>query len=621
MSRKMLLLNVVNFCVLGGLFFSAFSASPWDATKVYSAAWKDTVTYTTFEGNPMYWINKWWIEPADLDTPGCIPDSGGTSGWMFLNTVDPYSEYQWEGCTGSSGSELKICIPTWKDGAKGGYTLIHDDICSMDFNTLLKKADEIAETYGVKVAYGVFVGLCDQTEYDIMLDMVNRGHEILCHSYNHHSASQTWQWFWHGDQIPSDTVDPSIPPEWALLILDTSIAFNSSQLNNPGGTVGWNSKGWNDDANGQVKMIKLFCYDAWTQADYYLNVDSAKALIDKNVYDRFNGNKYFPKGKKCEYYVYPYDAYSNATHDYLDQHGFIAARGGSKCSVATSGDFYHPYRSDFDSYYDEDMGVYPNNPHMWLTLQGLVDGIINHKGYMIRELHAVAGVDQYWGAVTEAKYDAHLAMVKQKMESGDIANLTPSEAIKQRLTTNACETGDISSGITVVEANKEWLVDLNCGTMAEKYKDEITIIAAFPTGADDWNQLAAIYESGSDQPRMQPKKLGARRWAVYVHPYKEALRLIGDATTIDLTVVDNKVLYTTRIISFLNGKLIMSLRKGDYTASLMMPNGRIVGTVSGKAGGGYERAFMNVDKLSNGFYILHVKHSHGELRQRVVLAR
>ncbi|MCP4294768.1 MAG: hypothetical protein GY786_04095, partial [Proteobacteria bacterium] len=161
-------------------------------------------------------------------------------------------------------------------------------------------------------------------------------------------------------------------------------------------------------------VLKIFCVPGWENADfsefdmYKSNITLPKEKMDEEVYGKIESPR-FQKGKKTEYFVYPYDAYSKTTHDKLKESGIIAARGGAKSGRTLPGDFFHPFRIDFDAFFMMDdkasltLSSSPSNPHQRISLTGLVDRIVKTKGYMIREFHACASVDQWNDANDQAK--------------------------------------------------------------------------------------------------------------------------------------------------------------------------------------------------------------------------
>jgi hypothetical protein len=155
-------------------------------------------------------------------------------------------------------------------------------------------------------------------------------------------------------------------------------------------------------------IVKVATTRAWDQAGRERNMRDANNEINRRIYNLIrNPGRYFPVGKRCEYYGYPFDAYSLETHRALNSFGILQARGGSKTPTPMLGDFFHPYAIDFDAFWidrtdwtPDSRGagfVYPDNQHVWLGLNEMVDKIIESRGYMIREFHAVADIpDGAW---------------------------------------------------------------------------------------------------------------------------------------------------------------------------------------------------------------------------------
>ncbi len=372
-------------------------------------------------------------------------------------------------------------------------------------------------------------------------------------------------------------------------------------------------------------------YNGWNSSEFKMNVDDATKLINDNTYNVLKNNgtledQYNPPDKQCEFYIYPYDAYSIATHEYLDQHGYVSARGGGKCSLVTPADFIHPYLIYFDAYYSDDMGEYPDNPHQWMTLERMVNTIVRDNACNIRELHAVSDPADYWGACDPDHYKDHLNKVVEKMKNGDLTYLTASQCVKQVMVTSVT-TASISGG-----TNNEWIISPKVGNLqnSDKYDNVlISYIVTLPSNTDDanWVGMASFYTSNDEPIRRQPRKLKRRgadskhKWAVYANPFKGDVKIIGDMTANQYIFKNKMSNKNIKLASFVNGKIGLYMIKGNFEVTLYSPNGKAVRKLAGKSPGGYETVNMNVKNLSNGFYILNVKHDAGEIRHRVVLAQ
>lgn len=649
----------------------------WESKDYDPGDGKDTVKWNNYIGIDLLWVNKWWT--TAVDTPGCLMDSGGTSGWQVINSkavCTGTGSYQWNGCDEAPASDAQVGIPTWMDGAKGAYTMTHDDFGAMSTSYLeqsWKIAKEVNDAnrdyFGgynpIRLGFGIQVDECTDGDWTIMRDVMKQGHEALCHSYDHTSAAHQWLWYYqcdttgaaldeihsftlaYGDTIPTDP-DVKTIPEWAK----GAIVLNSEYASAPGTET--DHFGYKVKTDGNTKYIKcnkmawidqcqvgaciVNCaarddglqthYDGWNDTERDLNVNKANDTININTYDILIANgqlesKYNPPDKKCEYYCYPYDAYSIQTHQYLDDNGFVSARGGGKCSLTTPADFFHPYLTYFDSYYSDDLGEFPDNPHQWLSTTHMLDFIVRDCGYMIRELHAVTESD-YWGKIEPDRYRNHLNDVITRMKNGDLTVVTPSQAVKQSMVSNVT-----TVTISATGNENEWIITPTVGSLqnSDKYDNElISYIVTLPSSVDDasWVGMASYYTSDDTPVRRAPRKLKRRnaqkKWAVYANPFKGDVKIIGNMTNI-LYEFGKAHGNTIKLISFANGKMLLFAKKGSFEATLFSPSGRAVAKTAGKANGGFVKAYMNVDRLGNGCYILSVKHRDGLLRQRVILAR
>jgi hypothetical protein len=633
------MLKKAGLLVLAGMV-AAVIAQPWKSPVAWNAATTykgtlasggDSVTYGTFNGTTMYWYAKWETRPA-LDIPGTFADSGSTNPWGFLNAKNPRTKYTWNGCVTTAGATAQVGVPTWKNGAKGAYTIHHDDLCDMPW-TYVQPTVDLSVKYGIPIAWGAITSACAGDDWPVLLNMLNKGIEITCHSYNHASAADQWEWFMQDSLVPDTSIDAMLPDPWLakLKVVAKGTSGGTAKTTSVGQIFTVNLTTKQIEANAsewapptyttQVGVLKLFEVKKWTVADYYLQVDSAKNTIDRNVYASFQGNTAFPKGKKCEFYIYPFDAFSDSTHAYLNAHGFVAARGGSKSGKPIRGDFYHPFYIDFDAYFlinNDPNIVYPANPHQLLSLEGMIDSIMAQHGYMIRELHAVGDPAAYWGAIPATLYEAHLKRLQTLQNSNDLIVMTPSEAIKYRISAN----GVTGAAITGSGASYTITPTLATGTtpVLDKYKDEICFIVTLPTSVDDgtWTKGQVTY-SDQTHPREYSKKLSAKRWAVYANPFKGAFTFQPGAVNVINGISGKNV---ANIYSFKNGRLHMNIFAGSYKVALYAPNGKAVRVVSGAVlQTGLVKVDLNVGSLSHGYYILSVEHQTGVTRMPVVIGK
>lgn len=77
-------------------------------------------------------------------------------------------------------------VATWKNAAKGAYTIIHDDICDYNIDSLFTVAEPELTKRGLHAAFGAIVERCKIRNLWSQLEMVrSHGHEIINHTWDH----------------------------------------------------------------------------------------------------------------------------------------------------------------------------------------------------------------------------------------------------------------------------------------------------------------------------------------------------------------------------------------------------------------------------------------------------
>jgi hypothetical protein len=435
----------------------------------------------------------------------------------------------------------------------------------------------------------------------------------------------------------------------------------------PNGCTDWEQKPCGADRGAPGFIAKIFTVKAWQGNDFHRNMGLANDSINKMIYEKIeNPGKYFAVGKRTEYFGYPMDAYSNATHKRLDEEGIPMARGGAKSGVPMFGDFFHPYAIDFDAFYidknnwtPESKGagfVYPDNAHVRLGLNEMIDQIISTNGYMIREFHAVAdiangawydngpnnywpinssgaGKGGWWGGITKNQLEVHYNYLKGKIDANDLVVYTASEAVKYRLTANAVSSASLNNNIlsATTDGNK----------CAEKYRDEISVIVQFNADV-----LDVEYENGGN-PRLAPKKLANNVWAVNFNPFKGSVRLIagqdfnepewdGPDTEIEGgcddpfdpacsgNSISSNISKKAGVLAFTgikNGQISLRLTKGNYTAELYNLQGRLISSVNINAVDGVNATGLKTNNLAKGMLILNVKQKGASVLQHKIMIK
>lgn len=86
----------------------------------------------------------------------------------------------------SYGQELQsLSLSAWKNGAKGAYSIIHDDFGMEPVHGIGRHVDSIATNRHIPVSFAVVTADCDQSDWKKANEMIAHGHEILNHSHNH----------------------------------------------------------------------------------------------------------------------------------------------------------------------------------------------------------------------------------------------------------------------------------------------------------------------------------------------------------------------------------------------------------------------------------------------------
>ena len=78
-------IRVVGLLLFCGSMMMVFAQNypTWQSQDYDPGDGKDTVKWNSYVGVDLLWVNKWWT--TAVDTPGCLMDSGGTSGWQVIN--------------------------------------------------------------------------------------------------------------------------------------------------------------------------------------------------------------------------------------------------------------------------------------------------------------------------------------------------------------------------------------------------------------------------------------------------------------------------------------------------------------------------------------------------------
>ena len=332
-------------------------------------------------------------------------------------------------------------------------------------------------------------------------------------------------------------------------------------------------------------VAKLFTREGWDYNARRRNIDTANYIINRNIFEHITtAGEHFARGRRSSFYGYPFDIFDETLHDWLFKgvnedktNRFVGARGGAKSGQPMSGDFFHPFRIDFDAFYinnrdwtpqnsNEARFKVPFNPHVLLGLNEMVDEIVRTNGFMIRELHSVSvhsdlhptvtptGIPWYdanlpsdlwpintqswqgqrtggwWGGITKAQMAHHFDHIRPLINDFRLTVMNPSEVVKYRMTRNAFQTN-----ATLSQSGQNWNVALQriagAATVDPIHHEEISVIVNLGARVDS---LAVSYDgtttntSDLNSPRRRPRAMnwvngqGASIWSVSINPFATA---------------------------------------------------------------------------------------------------
>ena len=316
-----------------------------------------------------------------------------------------------------SAQNVPVKLSNWKNGAKGAYSIIHDDYGNGGVDGIWQYADTIASNRNLKFTFGAISGDCENfrningqpSPYayakNVMIPL--HGHEIINHTHTHNCAvNRGWS--------PCD------------------------------GT------GW-----GQVKN------SANWQTELYTSHNSIKTNT----------------GYQPRYFIYPYDQFTDLANTELEALGYIGSRTGWSVD-GVHADFYKfGYEANDENLFKpnstgffrtsvqvfDDVDAAKSNADQTLELNNPVDEAILNSSWANRELHNVGSSG--WGHVEVPAYRAHLNYVKSKVTSGDLWMGTVSEIITyqiQKLSYVPTATADvINKRILVSFADDKSVVNVN----------------------------------------------------------------------------------------------------------------------------------------------------------------
>ncbi len=302
-------------------------------------------------------------------------------------------------------SITSVSIAKWRGGATAAYSIIHDDLCNPECDGIINHADTIAKNRNIRIGAGAYLSLCvDRSGYFVydttlaadtivkidtlpgdsiwvkIQRMVDNGHEILSHSWNHK---------------PSVALDWS-PEEWSN---DTDVVLSKKIIE--------------ENLENAEASFFIFPYDAYNDKRLaelkeagYLGARAGKAMYqDRGINTRFNNFDPFRSN---------FDAYmSQEEQDEIHATEVV------------------PYDV---SLYDDNLGN--------VAIQHMNAAIQTH-GWSLQEMHSVANKKPWgWGHISVKDYQALLDHAVAMRKEGKLWIDTPTRVIKYIMTLNGL--GDAS---------------------------------------------------------------------------------------------------------------------------------------------------------------------------------
>ena len=335
-------------------------------------------------------------------------------------------------------------IASWKNDAKGAYSIIHDDYGDVGVDGIWQYADTMCYNRSLKFTFGAISSQCEATRningyispYDYAKTVMigQHHHEIINHSHTHTCA---------------------VNRGWSPCELQ-----------------GWGESVGSSDWNAQL-------------------LTSHQSII--------SNTSITPR-----YYIYPYDQFTDTANGKLHAMGYIGSRTGWHADGVHQP--FHRYGYEMNDEVDffpsnkgffrtavqvfDDVDRAKNDAGQLSTLNSVVDAAIANNEWGNRELHNVG--NSGWGAVRTTPYRNHLNYLKTKVNSGDLWVGTVSEVLtyqiqKLKFTPNASY--DANSQITTVTfaaAHPEIKVDVAAYLAPLDVKTSATVVVDMDGMDEDW---------------------------------------------------------------------------------------------------------------------------------------
>ncbi len=375
-------------------------------------------------------------------------------------------------------------ITTWKNDAKAAYSIVHDDYGLDGADGIWKYADTIAYNRGIKFVFGAYTQLCESRS-------------IKPNGYaNLYTYAKEVMMAKHGHEIANHSYSHACAAE-----------------------RGWSPCKFGDGESG------------WGESPLGADLDQEINQAHKSI---LNGTGFAP-----QYYVYPYDVFTNATNKRLEELGYLGSRTGwSSPSSEDVNAGYHRNgyeNSDLSDFYPNSTGFFRNGVEVFddnkdaklgwedqlIELNQEIDKIIKTNMYANREFHNVG--NSGWGHVKEKAYRGHMDYLKAKVDAGDLWVGTASEIFTyqmQKLKYEAVisQTAETAWEVSWNSINPQYDVDLEAYLKDLSYTSPLTLKADFSGRTGDWK----ITQNGEDLNYVVKNKI----FYIDVFPHKGKIDLI-----------------------------------------------------------------------------------------------
>ncbi len=397
-----------------------------------------------------------------------------------------------------SATSQTVSVTTWKDEAKGAYSIIHDDFGSSVAEGIWQYADTIAGNRGIKFSFGALTSECEierningysgPYEYAKEVMIKKHGHEIIAHSHTHGCAVGGADW------------SPC------------------------------NADGW-----------------AQTPDNFAVEILQCTKSIEDGT------------GHRPRYYIYPYDRFNKAANDKLKEEGYIGSRSGWS-SVDPTNEKYHREgynNNDLNTFFPDKEGFFrtsvvifgedDESPNDYKVLNAAVDEAISQNQWANRELHNVSNNKRAWGTVGIEGYRKHIDYVKQKVDNGELWVGTLSEILtyqlqKLKYAPKITETASLTWEVEWESINPKYEVDVANYLENLSYKTPLTLKVDFGGRSGEWS----ITQNGQEVSYKRKNKI----FYLDVYPHQGTVNIELKNETFPAPVPENPILDAKLSVEF-----------------------------------------------------------------------